>query len=124
MLNSSQPINFVATSNPKKAREFYEKTLGLRFVSGDQFALVFDIGGIMLRIQIVDKINPQEYTSLGWKVTDIKKEVTELIKRGVKFERYEGLNQDQNGVWSSPSGGKIAWFKDPDKNILSLTQFQ
>ena len=123
MLNASQSINFVATSNPKEAREFYEKTLGLRFVSGDQFALVFDINGVMLRIQIVDKVNPHEYTSLGWKVTDIKKEVTELAKRGVKFEHFEGMNQDQDGVWTSPSGGKIAWLKDPDKNILSLTQF-
>jgi catechol 2,3-dioxygenase-like lactoylglutathione lyase family enzyme len=123
MLNASQSINFVATSNPKEAREFYEGILGLRFVSGDQFALVFDINGVMLRIQIVDEVNPHEYTSLGWKVTDIKKEVTELAKRGVKFEHFEGMNQDQDGVWISPSGGKIAWFKDPDKNILSLTQF-
>ena len=123
MLNASQSINFVATSNPKEAREFYEGILGLRFVSGDQFALVFDINGVMLRIQIVDEVNPHEYTPLGWKVTDIKKEVTELAKRGVKFEHFEGMNQDQDGVWISPSGGKIAWFKDPDKNILSLTQF-
>ena len=123
MLNASQSINFVATSNPKEAREFYEGILGLRFVSGDQFALVFDINGVMLRIQIVDEVNPHEYTSLGWKVTDIKKEVTELAKRGVKFEHFEGMNQDQDGAWTSPSGGKIAWFKDPDKNILSLTQF-
>ncbi len=123
MLNKSQPINFVATSDPRKAREFYENTLGLKFVSGDQFALVFDLNGTMLRIQIVDKVDPHGYTALGWKVADIKKEVTELTKRGIKFERYEGMNQDQDGIWTSPSRGRIAWFKDPDKNILSLTQF-
>jgi predicted enzyme related to lactoylglutathione lyase len=123
MLSSSQPINFVATSNPKRAGQFYEKILGLKFVSGDQFALVFDINGTMLRIQIVDKVSPHAYTSLGWKVADIQREVNELSKRGVTFERYDGLNQDQSGIWTSPSGGKIAWFTDPDKNILSLTQF-
>jgi catechol 2,3-dioxygenase-like lactoylglutathione lyase family enzyme len=123
MLNKSHTISFVATSNAKKAREFYENTLGLTFVSGDQFALVFDVSGTMIRIQMVDKVNPHGYTVLGWQVNDIRKEVTELSKRGVKFTRYEGLDQDKRGIWNAPSGAKIAWFTDPDGNILSLTQF-
>ena len=123
MLNKSHTISFVATSNAKKAREFYENTLGLTFVSGDQFALVFDVSGTMIRIQMVDKVNPHGYTALGWKVNDIRKEVTELSKRGVKFTRYEGLDQYKQGIWNAPSGAKIAWFTDPDGNVLSLTQF-
>lgn len=123
MLNTSRAISFVATSDPEKAREFYEKTLGLTFVSGDQFALVFEISGTMLRIQKVDNVAPHGYTALGWRVADIRKEVSDLGSRGVKFARYDGMNQDAQGIWNSPSGAKIAWFTDPDGNILSLTQF-
>jgi predicted enzyme related to lactoylglutathione lyase len=123
MLSKSHLISFVATSNAKTARDFYEKILGLTFVSDDQFALVFEANGTMLRIQKVDKVNPHGYTVLGWEVTDIKKEVRQLIKRGVKFARYEGINQDEYGIWKAPSGAKIAWFTDSDGNVLSLTQF-
>jgi predicted enzyme related to lactoylglutathione lyase len=123
MLNKSDLISFVATDNAKTAREFYEKILGLTFVSGDQFALVFEVNGTMLRIQKVDKVNPHAYTTLGWEVTDIKKEIGQLSKRGVTFTRYEGMDQDEHGIWKAPSGAKIAWFSDPDGNILSLTQF-
>jgi hypothetical protein len=91
-------------------------------VSEDQFALVFEVNGTMLRIQKVDQVNPHGYTALGWKVADIKKEVDVLSKRGVKFNRYEGMNQDENGIWTAPSKAKIAWFPDPDGNILSLTE--
>ncbi len=123
MLSTSDLISFAATSNPTKARQFYEETLGLTFVSGDQFALVFEANGTMLRIQKVDQVNPQGHTVLGWKVADIKKEVDTLSKRGVRFARYEGMNQDENGIWTAPSRAKIAWFTDPDGNILSLTEF-
>jgi catechol 2,3-dioxygenase-like lactoylglutathione lyase family enzyme len=123
MLNKSTLISFAATSDSAKARRFYEKTLGLTFVSEDLFALVFEANGIMLRIQKVDHVNPHGYTSLGWNVVDIKEEVHTLSKRGVTFARYEGMNQDENGIWTAPSKAKIAWFTDPDGNILSLTQF-
>jgi predicted enzyme related to lactoylglutathione lyase len=123
MLNKSHLISFVATSDAKRAREFYEKNLGLTFVNGDQFALVFEANGTMLRIQKVDKVNPHGYTALGWEVADIKNEVSRLVKRGVKFARYDGMDQDEHGIWKAPSGAKIAWFADPDGNILSLTQF-
>ena len=123
MLNKSNLISFVATNNVATARQFYEEIIGLTFVSVDQFALVFEVNGTMLRIQKVDQVNPHEYTALGWEVTDIKKEVNTLSKRGVKFARYEGMNQDENGIWTAPSKAKIAWFTDPDGNILSLTEF-
>jgi len=123
MLNNSHLIGFVATSNAESAREFYEKTLGLTYVSGDQFALVFEVNGVMLRIQQVDKVDPHRYTSLGWEVADIEKEVAQLTKQGLKFLRYEGMDQDAHAIWKAPSGARIAWFKDPDGNMLSLTQF-
>ncbi len=123
MLKKSDLIGFVATSNATKARQFYEEKLGLTFVSGDQFALVFEANGTMLRIQKVDHVNPHVYTVLGWKVGNIMQEVETLSNRGIQFERYEGMNQDKNGIWTAPSKAKVAWFKDPDGNLFSLTEF-
>lgn len=116
------PILFAATTDGKRARAFYEDTLGLRFVSEDQFALVFSVGVVPLRIQKVGHKPALEYTVLGWTVRDIGKEMRRLSKAGVRFVRYEGLGQDEHGVWHSPSGAKIAWFADPDGNTLSLTE--
>lgn len=124
MLNSSRVISFVATKNPASARKFYEKTLGLTLVSDDPFALVFDAKGTMLRVQKVQELLPAKHTVLGWEVDDIHAEIEELTKRGVRFERFQGLSQDESGVWSAPSGASVAWFKDPDGNTLSLTEFQ
>ena len=122
-MKKSKVISFVATKRPEKAREFYEKTLGLKFVSDDPFAIVFDVGGTMLRVQKVEELVPAGHTVLGWEVADIRARIEELVKRGVKFERFPGMGQDKLGVWVSPAGGKIAWFKDPDGNTLSLTEF-
>jgi len=98
--------------------------LGLKFVSEDAFAIVFDVNGVMLRVTKVKELVTAGYTVLGWDVADIVAEVKGLVKRGVKFERYEFLEQDELGVWKAPSGAKVAWFKDPDGNVLSLTQFK
>jgi catechol 2,3-dioxygenase-like lactoylglutathione lyase family enzyme len=123
MLKANPIIAFVATTNPVRAREFYANTLGLRFVSENQFAVVFDAGGIMLRVTPVQSFQPAGYTVLGWVVEDIAKEVRKLAKRGVKFRRYDWMEQDKDGVWTSPDNAKVAWFNDPDGNILSLTEF-
>ena len=120
----SKIISFVATRNPAGARKFYEQTLGLAFISEDPFAVVFDANGTMLRVQKVPELSPARHTVLGWEVPDIRAEVEALTKKGVRFERFDGLPQDESGIWTSPSGGKIAWFKDPDGNMLSLTQFK
>ena len=123
MINSKL-IGFVATQNPARARAFYGEILGLKLVSEDPFAMVFNINGTMLRVQKVQQVVPAKYTALGWEVSDILPEVIELTKLGVRFERYEGLTQDELAVWTAPSGAKVAWFKDPDGNILSLSQFK
>jgi catechol 2,3-dioxygenase-like lactoylglutathione lyase family enzyme len=122
MLRSRPIVAFVATTDPKRAKSFYAKTLGLRLVGEDGFALAFDAGGTMLRVAIVKTLQPAGYTVLGWIVPDIAKAVRGLVKRGVAFQRYEGMPQDDLGIWSSPSGARIAWFTDPDRNTLSLTE--
>jgi catechol 2,3-dioxygenase-like lactoylglutathione lyase family enzyme len=125
MLGSMEIIAFVPTRSREKARAFFEKTLGLRFISDDQFALVFDANGVMVRVVDVSGVadyKPAPFTILGWRVSDIGRIVKGLQKKGVKFERYPGMEQDELGVWSSPSGARVAWFKDPDGNVLSVTE--
>jgi catechol 2,3-dioxygenase-like lactoylglutathione lyase family enzyme len=125
MLGTMDIIAFVPTRNREKARPFYEKTLGLRFLSDDQFALVFDAHGRMIRVVDVSSVTgfePAPFTILGWTVGDIVKVARGLQLKGVKFEQYPGMQQDKLGVWNSPSGAKVVWFKDPDGNVLSLTE--
>ena len=124
MLKSRPIVAFVATTDPKRAKKFYAKTLGLRLVSEDRFALAFDAGGTMLRVAIVNTLQPAGYTVLGWIVPDIATAVRALVKRGVRFQRYEGMPQDDLGIWSSPSGARVAWFTDPEGNTVSLTQIE
>ena len=124
MLSFSKIIAFVPTKDAKRARAFYEGLLGLRFVSEDHFALVMDAKGIMVRVALVPEFQPQQFTIAGWEVSDIKREVMSLQGQGVRFEKYGMKGQDEQGIWSSPSEAKVAWFKDPDGNVLSLTQFQ
>jgi catechol 2,3-dioxygenase-like lactoylglutathione lyase family enzyme len=122
MLKTRPVVAFVATTNPSRAKAFYAKTLGLRLVSEDSFALAFDAGGTMLRVAIVQTLQPAPYTVLGWIVPDIAKAVRDLVTRGVMFQRYEWMKQDDLGIWSAPSGARVAWFSDPDGNTLSLTE--
>ncbi len=123
MLEARPVIAFVATAKADRAEAFYAKTLGLKLVSDDGFALVFDAGGTMLRVARVQQLQPAAYTVLGWSVPDIRRAVRDLSRRGVAFERYPGLEQDELGIWTAPGGARVAWFKDPDANTLSLTQF-
>ncbi|HEY7839613.1 MAG TPA: VOC family protein [Terriglobales bacterium] len=110
------------TADPVPARAFYEGTLGLRFVSQDRFAIVFETHRSRLRVVISESVVPASHTILGWTVLDVAAAVRALAESGVTFERYPGMQQDELGVWTSPSGARIAWFKDPDGNVLSLTQ--
>jgi catechol 2,3-dioxygenase-like lactoylglutathione lyase family enzyme len=114
---------FAPTIDAVRAVEFYRDTLGLSLISQDSFAAVFDAHGITLRVTSVPQpLTPQPFTVLGWKVPDIAATVKGLAAAGVKFERYMDSQDDLN-IWTAPGGAKVAWFKDPDGNILSLTQF-
>ena len=116
-------IAFVATRDPVRAKEFYRDVLGLRLVMEQlPFALVFDAHGTMLRVTIVQKLTPAGYTVLGWDVPNIVTSAKRLLKAGVRFERYQGLEQDELGIWTAPGGARVAWFKDPDGNTLSISE--
>src|SRR5262245_40946979 len=121
MLGQSQIVAFLATTMPDRAKHFYGDVLGLKLLSEDKFALAFDAHGSVLRVQKVEKLAPQPFTALGWSVSDIKKAVSKLAESGVTFERYSFMEQDSLGIWQAPSGTKVAWFKDPDGNVLSLS---
>jgi catechol 2,3-dioxygenase-like lactoylglutathione lyase family enzyme len=113
---------FVATTNAATARRFYADVLGLPLVEDNPFALVFDVNGTMLRVQKVERIEPPPFTVLGWQVDDIDASVDALRARGVSFVEYPGMHQDERRIWQAPGGARIAWFKDPDGNTLSLSQ--
>jgi catechol 2,3-dioxygenase-like lactoylglutathione lyase family enzyme len=121
MLSSAKLMAFVATADAARARAFYEATLGLRVVDDSPFALVLDCAGTTVRVQKVDAVREAPYTALGWEVADLPGTVRALVARGVTFERFPGMKQDDLGIWASPSGARIAWFRDPDGNVLSLT---
>ncbi|MDQ2773408.1 MAG: VOC family protein [Acidobacteriota bacterium] len=122
-LNEHPIIAFVATRDPARAKQFYGETLGLRLVSEElPFALVFDAHGTMLRVTVVRELTAAAYTVLGWRVTDISVAANGLRGVGVEFERYPGMQQDELGIWTAPGGSKIAWFRDPDGNTLSISE--
>ena len=127
MLAAAKVVAFVPTRDPARARAFYADVLGLALVHADAFALVFDAGGTMLRVADVSGVDgwaPAPFTVLGWDVPDAAAAVDALRAKGIAFDRYPGMDQDERGIWISPAGARIAWFRDPDGNVLSITQFR
>jgi catechol 2,3-dioxygenase-like lactoylglutathione lyase family enzyme len=113
----------VATAQPDAAKRFYTQVLGLRLQHDDNFLMVFEAGGSLLHLQKVEAFTPHPFTVLGWSVPDIHAAIGALRAKGVRFERFEGMTQDEDGVWIPPGGqGGVCWFKDPDGNLLSLSQ--
>lgn len=115
-------MTFLLSQDPEAALAFYRDKLGLTFCRDDGFALVFDLNGVMLRISKVNEFAPAQNTVLGWKTSDIGADVRRLAEKGIAFERYPGMAQDEMGIATFPGGDKVAWFKDPDGNVLSLSQ--
>jgi catechol 2,3-dioxygenase-like lactoylglutathione lyase family enzyme len=125
MLGSMRIVAFVPSKDPPGSRPFFEEVLGLKFVSQDDFAMVVYANGVMVRVTNVSNVKdfrPAPFTILGWRVDDIEKIVRQLQAKGVVFVRYPGMEQDSLGIWSAPGGAKVAWFKDPDGNLLSVSQ--
>ena len=121
---SAKVIAIVCTANRERAKLFYRDVLGFALIHEDDFAAVFDIGGTMLRVSTVEGFKPHEHAVLGWQVPDIVAAVKTLTDKGVKFNVYDGFGQDALGIWNAPGGGaKVAWFNDPDGNVLSVAQF-
>jgi catechol 2,3-dioxygenase-like lactoylglutathione lyase family enzyme len=115
-------VTFLLVKDADAALRFYRDTLGLNFLRDDGFALVFDMGGVMLRIGRVPEFTPAQHTVLGWESADIAVTVDELAAKGVAFNRYPNMGQDERGICTFPNGDKVAWFKDPDGNVLSISQ--
>ena len=122
MLASGKMVGFVPTKDYDKARAFYEGKLEFEFVSLDQYALVVSVGGHRIRIAKVPNFTPLEGTILGWEVNNIQTIVTWLRERGVSLEKYPFVQDRELGIWTTPTGEQVAWFKDPDGNILSVSQ--
>ena len=116
-------IAFVSIVDVARARNFYRDALGLRLVMEEPpFALIFEANGIMLRLGMAKEFTPAHGTVLGWQVPNITATVISLEQAGVSFEPYKGMEQDEMGIWTSPTGAKVAWFKDPDGNTLSVSE--
>ncbi|MDE1192764.1 MAG: VOC family protein [Arachidicoccus sp.] len=122
MLADKKLKAFVPTVKPSEAKLFYQDILGLKLLSEDNFALEFDANGTLLRVIIVQDLTPQQFTVLGWNVDDIVSVIKQLNGKNIFCERYGFFEQDDLGIWTSPNGSKVAWFKDPDGNVLSLTE--
>jgi predicted enzyme related to lactoylglutathione lyase len=116
-------IAFVPSVDLTRAVDFYGSVIGLEHVETTPFAAVFRAGAVMLRVTKVEALTPQPFTILGWSVPDIRATIADFASRGAAFTRYDGVPQDSLGVWTTPGGDHIAWFRDPDSNTLSLTQF-
>jgi catechol 2,3-dioxygenase-like lactoylglutathione lyase family enzyme len=122
MLESGRLAGFLATTDYDKAREFYGSKLGFEFVSLDHYALVMRVGGHSVRISKIPNFTPRQGTVLGWEVSDIEAVVHWLIDRGIQLEKYPFVQDQKLGIWTAPGGARVAWFTDPDGNILSVSQ--
>jgi predicted enzyme related to lactoylglutathione lyase len=122
MLANETLKSFVPTVKPAEAKVFYQDVLGLKLLSEDKYALEFEANGQLLRVITVPELKPHAFTALGWNVKNIEATIHALNNKGVFCEKYDFIPQDDLGVWTSPSGAKVAWFKDADGNILSLTE--
>lgn len=122
-LGASKPVAFIQTKDAGKAVAFYRDVLGLAFIGDDGFANLFDMGGATLRITTIPDYAPHAYPALGWHVADMNAAVAALKAKGVALELYPGIGQGEDGIWIAPGGkAKVAWFKDPDGNLLSVTE--
>ena len=121
-LGSCKLMAFAGVTDRDSARSFYRDALGLTLVHEDDFALVFESNGTTLRVSPVKEMTPAKYTVLGWQVPDIVAAVKALVERGITFERYGFFPQDDLAIWTAPDGTRVAWFKDPSGNTLSVSQ--
>jgi catechol 2,3-dioxygenase-like lactoylglutathione lyase family enzyme len=122
MLAKTPLVAFVATTDLERARSFYGDSLGLPLVDRSPFAYVFDANGTSLRVTLAERVQPAPYTVLGWEVPDAVEGVRALASEGITPQRYPHMTQDDLGIWDAPSGARVAWFQDPDGNVLSLSQ--
>jgi predicted enzyme related to lactoylglutathione lyase len=124
MLANGKAVAFVPSADLGRAQRFYVDVLGLPKRSGDDFGLVVEAGGVTIRIARAGDFEPQPFTVLGFDVEDVEATARELASKGIALERYPGMSQSPGGIWTAPGGARIGWFKDPDGNVISITQHQ
>lgn len=122
MLETSEAVAFLPSEDLERSERFFQGVLNLALVSRSPFASVFQVGGATLRVTKVDGLRPQPFTVFGWLVVDLRAVIRELRDLETDMLRYEGFDQDEDGIWTTPNGDLVAWFQDPDANVLSLTQ--
>jgi catechol 2,3-dioxygenase-like lactoylglutathione lyase family enzyme len=122
ILEAAKPVAIICTRDRARAAIFYRDTLGLRMKLEDDYAVVFEVGGVDLRVSTVADFTPHEHTVLGFRVPDVAAAVKALREKGVTCNIYKGFNQDELGIFSPPNSAlRVAWFNDPDGNVLSVT---
>jgi catechol 2,3-dioxygenase-like lactoylglutathione lyase family enzyme len=122
VLETSEAVAFLPSADLERSERFFQDVLNLELVSRSPFASVFQVSGGTLRVTKVDELRPQPFTVFGWLVADLRAVVRDLRDREIDMIRYEGLDQDDDGIWTTPGGDLVAWFHDPDANVLSLTE--
>ena len=122
MLTSAELVAFMPSTDLDRAERFYVGVLGLATVEVSPYALVVQSGPTQVRVTKVEHLDPQPFTVLGWTVGDIRSSLADLVEHGVTAERFNGMGQDEHAVWTAPGGAQVGWFKDPDGNLLSVTQ--
>lgn len=122
MLQGSEPVAFLPSTDLDRSAAYFGDVLGLELVDRSPFACVFRVGGHTLRVTRVDDLRPQPFTVFGWLVTDLRATLVALRSRGLQTLRYDGMDQDDDDIWTTPGGDRVAWFSDPDANVLSLTE--
>ena len=123
MLASSRLQTIVWTSRISAAEKFYSEVLGLPLKGKSHGALIYDVGGSDLRVSPVPETQPSAHTVLGFAVPNLRATVELLKERGVNLERIAGISHDSTGILTTPEGAKVAWFRDPDGNLLSAVQY-
>ena len=122
MIQASHPVAFLPSEDLDRSERFFRETLEIPLASRSPYALAFQVQGALLRVTKVEGLRPQPFTVFGWQVLDIRSEIERLRDGGIVMLRYEGLVQDDAGIWTTDNGDMVAWFHDPDSNVLSLTQ--
>jgi catechol 2,3-dioxygenase-like lactoylglutathione lyase family enzyme len=122
VLQGSEPVAFLPSTDLDRSERFFRDDLGLELIDRSPFACLFRVGPATLRVTTVDDLRPQPFTVFGWLVTDLRGTLPSLRSRGIRTLRYDGMGQDDDDIWTTPGGDRVAWFQDPDANVLSLTE--
>lgn len=122
LFDRGTPVAFVYTSDVERSIAWYRDVLGAAVREHDDYGAYLTGGAGLLRITALPALTPSEHPVVGWEVTDLAAWADALESHGVRFTSYDGMGQDERGIWTGPDGSRLAWFADPDGNVLMLSQ--